>query len=103
MGNRQQQATNIDGPPPVFDPVKKEARFLSRNGDMTIVKFDSNNAAKTSVVKKWMDTAPYGPVTGFSQALNYYVVSFRMTRTCGLSGRAARPTCASRALDLPTQ
>lgn len=80
MGNRQQQATNIDGPPPVFDPVKKEARFLSRNGDMTIVKFDSNNAAKTSVVKKWMDTAPYGPVTGFSQALNYYVVSFLDTK-----------------------
>ena len=73
-------ATNIDGPPPVFDPVKKEARFLSRNGDMTVVKFDSNNAAKTSVVKKWMDTARYGPVTGFSQALNYYVVSFLDTK-----------------------
>ena len=72
--------TTIDGPPPVFDAVKKEARFLSRNGDMTIVQFDSNNAAKTSVVKKWIDTAIYGTVTGFSRALNYYVVSFLDTK-----------------------
>lgn len=67
---------NIDGPPPVFDPVKKEARFLSRNGDMTVVTFDSRNVAKTSVIKKWMDITNYGPVNGFSRADNNYIVSF---------------------------
>lgn len=66
----------IDGPPPVFDPVKKEARFLSRNGDMTVVTFDSKNAAKTSVVKKWFDIKNYGTVTGFAKIDNNYIVSF---------------------------
>ena len=67
---------NIDGPPPIFDAVKKEARYLSRNGDMTVITFDSNNVANISLQPKWMDTAKYGAVTGFSTADNNYVVSF---------------------------
>lgn len=66
----------IDGPPPVFDPVKKEALFLGRNGDMTVVTFDSKNAANISVVKKWIDITNYGPVNGFSKIDNNYIVSF---------------------------
>jgi len=67
---------SINGPPPVFDPVKKEARYLNKNGDMTVVTFDSRNVAKVSLVKSWMNTANYGPVNGFSRADNNYFVSF---------------------------
>jgi hypothetical protein len=66
----------IDGPPPVFDPIKREARYLNKNGDMTVVTFDSRNVAKVSLVRSWMNTANYGPVNGFSRADNNYFVSF---------------------------